>query len=185
MTNLSRFIDYCIVLFLSTSGLRAAEAITIRWKDLDVIELADNQVKWVISFIGKGGVEVNGHEIYEGAVVALVNLHLSVFGDMYDDNTLLIDRSGNPFNYFGLYMRVRRMAERAKQAGIIRKSLSLTPHTFRRTYCSLLFKSGMSIKALQIKSRHKDVSTLLKHYVVDEQDASPIFNKILKLKENM
>jgi len=44
------FLNYCIVFMLVTSGLRAAELLQLRWKDIEYFE-----GEWTASFIGKGG----------------------------------------------------------------------------------------------------------------------------------
>lgn len=49
--------------------------------------------------------------------------------------------------------------------------LDFTPHTMRRTYLTLLWRRGVSEAVLARIAGHKDISTLLRHYLaVDEDD---------------
>jgi hypothetical protein len=37
----------------------------------------------------------------------------------------------------------------------------------------------MGIKAIQAKTRHANIETLVKHYIYEVEDASPYINKII------
>jgi integrase len=42
----------------------------------------------------------------------------------------------------------------------------------RRTYATTLYKRGMGLKAIQAKTRHRSMDTLLAHYIHDEELAA-------------
>ena len=52
-------------------------------------------------------------------------------------------------------------------------------HLFRRTYATCLYRAGMGIKAIQAKTRHASIGTLVKHYIYEVEDASPYLKKLI------
>lgn len=57
--------------------------------------------------------------------------------------------------------------------------LPFSPHLFRRSYATLLYKSGMKLKAIQNLTRHANIETLCKHYVDDSELATPYLAQAL------
>jgi integrase len=57
--------------------------------------------------------------------------------------------------------------------------LPIHTHLLRRTYATLLYREGMKIRAIQEKTRHSNIETLMKHYVHDDDLASPYLEKII------
>lgn len=56
---------------------------------------------------------------------------------------------------------------------------SITPHTFRHTFCTRMIESGMNIKAVQYMMGHSKVNVTLDIYShIDEQYVANEFNKI-------
>jgi integrase len=68
---------------------------------------------------------------------------------------------------------MKRIGSAARAAGVLSRDLQFSPHLFRRTYATLLYKSGMKLKAIQTLTRHADIDTLCKHYVDDREAAAP------------
>ena len=82
--------------------------------------------------------------------------------------------------YHTLWQRVRLVGARARTEGILRRELQFSPHLFRRSYATALYKSGMGPKAIQEKTRHANIEVLTKHYISDEEPASGYLSKILQ-----
>lgn len=78
-----------------------------------------------------------------------------------------------------LWYRIKQIGMKAKENGIIKRDITLSPHLFRRAYAPSLYRSGMSIKAIQEKTRHASINTLIKHYIHDEEPAAPYLEKML------
>lgn len=173
--------NYSMVLMLLTSGLRAAEVCQLRWGDLEYEEGGI----WTASFIGKGGKEAS-QEIYAPALEAAKEFFRAQFKrDPEKEDYLFYSLPAypgdqpRPMTPHRLWVRVRQLGEAAKEAGIIKRDLNFSPHLFRRSFATLLYKSGMKIKAIQEKTRHANIDVLMKHYIHDEDPASPYFEWLL------
>jgi integrase len=68
---------------------------------------------------------------------------------------------------------------RAKKEGFIKRNIVISLHLFRRTYTTCLYCAGMSIKAIQAKTRYANISTLVKHYIYKLEDASPYLKRLI------
>lgn len=172
--------DYAIVFMLVTSGLRAAELVQLRWKDLELLEGT-----WTARFVGKGGKDAE-QELFTPAVEACRAYFRAQFGrDPGSADALFWTQPSfdgdppRPLPYHSLWRRVREVGRAAQEAGIITRELDFSPHLFRRSYATCLYKSGMGIKAIQEKTRHANIEVLVKHYIHDEEPASPYFAKML------
>ncbi len=170
-------VDHAMIFFLLTSGLRAAEMLSLRWEDFDL-----NDGAWTAWFVAKGGKRTE-HEIYGPAVEAARASYQRVFrrDPKPDDKLFWIPANGDiarPMSYATLWHRCMRIGERLRAAGLIRKSLQFTPHLFRRSYITGLYRSGMKLKALQKKSRHRSTEILINHYIDDSEAATPYLDKI-------
>lgn len=80
-----------------------------------------------------------------------------------------------PLPYHTLYRRIVGIGEITRKAGIITRELEFTPHLLRRSIITQLSKASMRAKALHKFSRHSSVSTLMKHYIDDEEPARKYF----------
>ena len=86
-----------------------------------------------------------------------------------------------PMTPHRLWVRIKDIGSRARAGEIIKRDLQFSPHLFRRTYATLLYKSGMGLKAIQAKTRHANIEVLAKHYISDDEPASPYFDKVLNI----
>ena len=163
---------------LAGSGLRAAELCGLRWRDLDQVDGV-----WVARFTGKGDKSAE-QEIYAPAVEAT----LEVFRKQHrrdprpDDAIfytipLLSTQTVTPMKAHTLWARVARVGKLAREAGILTRDLQFSPHLFRRSYATALYKSGMGLKAIQEKTRHSNITTLTEHYIDDAAPATPFLRK--------
>ena len=171
--------DYAMVYNLVTSGLRASELCQLHWGGLEYLEGT-----WTANFIGKGAKEA-AQELYGPAVDAARVYFIKQFGRQPEkEDYLFYSLAAYPGDYprpitaHRLWVRIKEIGERAQAAGIIKRDLNFSPHLFRRTYATLLYKSGMKIKAIQEKTRHASIDVLVKHYIHDEEPASPYFERI-------
>lgn len=173
--------DHAIVFMLVTSGLRASELCQLRFRDLEL----DESGTWKAVFTGKGGEDAE-QELYTPALEAARAYFAEQFNrDPRPDDYLLYSlpafngdapRKLTPHR---LWVRVKSIGERAKEAGVIKRDINFSPHLFRRSYATVLYKSGMKIKAIQEKTRHASIETLVKHYVYDDDPASPFLQAAL------
>ena len=169
--------DHAAILFLLTSGLRANELLSLRWGDLEQSESG-----WTATFTGKGGRKAE-QELYAGAVEAARGYFKASFQRDPGAEDFLFwteDGEARPLSYHTLWHRIGRIGKQAQKLGIIRGSLQFTPHLFRRSYITALYRSGMRLKALQKKSRHRSLDVLIAHYIDDSEAAAPYLAKILE-----
>ena len=167
--------NYAITFMLVTSGLRAAELIQLKWRDLENFEGV-----WTAKFIGKGDREAE-QELYAPAVEAcreyFVLQHSREPGP--EDDLFYTypegPRRSDRMSYNTLWHRISQIGKAAREKGIIKRDIQFSPHLFRRSYATLLYKSGMKLKAIQEKTRHASIEVLTKHYIHDNEPASPYF----------
>ncbi len=172
-------VDYAMIFMILTSGLRAAEMLSIRYEDID---FSDDIC--TASFIAKGGKRVE-HELYKPAVEAARASFRAMFqrdpapqDHLYWITAQAEGEVDRRMTYHTLWHRVIAIGERVKVASLIRSSIEFTPHLFRRSYITQLYRSGMKLKALQSKSRHRSMEILVNHYVDDSEPAAPYLDKI-------
>lgn len=174
--------NYAICLTLVTTGLRASELCQLNWKALDYSE-----GKYTAYFTGKGGLDAE-QEIPAMAIEATKQYFRAQYhrqphtdnGDrfFYASETF----PGKELSFLKvptLWRRLKAIDKRARAAGVLTRDLQFSPHLFRRTFASLLFREGMDVKALQGATRHANVETLMKHYVDSSESTSPYWTKIL------
>jgi integrase/recombinase XerD len=171
--------DYAIVFMLVTSGLRSAELCQLKWSDLEF-----HEGSWKARFIGKGG-HWDEQELYPAAVQACREYFRAKFNrdPLPTDALFWTEERYNgdlprPLTYHTLWQRITTLGKAARLIGIIKRELSFSPHLFRRSYATLLDKSGMHLKAIQEKTRHASIEVLAKHYIDDSEPASPHFDKL-------
>ena len=87
-----------------------------------------------------------------------------------------------------VWQMLKDMGKVAREKGIVKREIIWSCHMLRRTYATCLYRAGMKIRAIQAKTRHENIQTLLKHYVVDEDSAKPYIDKFVgisnKIDEN-
>lgn len=173
--------DYAIVFMLSTSGLRASELCQLRWQDLDY-----SDGTWTARFTGKGSLAAE-QELYGPAVESCrLYFRAAMHRDARPEDALFWTSPAvpggqpAPVRYHVLWHRVRQVGARARGAGILKRELQFSPHLFRRSYATALYKSGMGLKAIQEKTRHASIEVLTRHYISDEEKAGGYFDKILQ-----
>jgi integrase/recombinase XerD len=166
--------NHAMIFTLVTSGLRASELCQLTWGDLDLTEGV-----WTARFIGKGDKQAE-QELYTPAVEACRSYFMTVHGRAPQPSDALFwtlpaypGDVARPMTYHTLWNRVREVGTQAVAAGVLTRELQFSPHLFRRSYATLLYKSGMGLKAIQEKTRHANIEVLCKHYISDEEPATP------------
>ncbi len=165
--------DHAIIYTLITSGLRSFELCQLKWKNIEYFE--GNITAF---FTGKGGTEAE-QELYGPAVEACGEYFKKAFHRQPKPDDFLFytvpSYNGEEMRSLkpsALWDRVKKAGGSAKDAGIIKRDINITPHTFRRSYATILSKSGMGLKAIQVKTRHANIETLAKHYIDDSEPAA-------------
>ena len=74
-------------------------------------------------------------------------------------------------------MQSRRRVRPSRSPGSSALTSRSVPHLFRRTYATLLYRAGMRVKAVQSRTLHASVDTLLRHYIDDNEDAATYLDK--------
>ena len=151
--------------------------LSLRWEDLD-----HSEDVWTARFTAKGGKSTE-HEIYAPAVQTARESFQATFkrDPAPTDHLFWIPANGDiarPMTYHTLWHRIAQIGARVKAAGLVRNSLEFTPHLMRRSYITQLYRSGMKLKALQKKSRHRNMEILVNHYIDDSEPATPYLDKI-------
>lgn len=170
-----------MVFLAVTSGLRASELCALKWGDLDNMDGA-----WVARFIGKGDKSAE-QELYGPAVQCCLDLYRARTrrASTLPDDPLFTTSpvfSGQPparMTAHVFWDRMRRIGKAARAAGVINRELQFSPHLLRRSYATLLYNSGMGLKAIQTKTRHSSITTLTEHYIDDSTPATPFLEKAL------
>jgi integrase len=155
--------EHAAIFMLVTSGLRASELLQLRWKDISF-----NEGAWTAVFTGKGSLEAE-QELYGPAVEVLRSLRRSTAPE-----ARLFE-----LDYHQLWAHVSAMGKLARERGILTRDVQFSPHLFRRTYATLLYRAGMGLKAIQCKTRHASLEVLAKHYIDDSEPASPVLERAL------
>ena len=172
--------NYTLVFMLVTSGLRASELCSLRWKDIEYFE-----GRWTACFVGKGDKEAE-QELYGPAVEVYKVYFRKHFGrgpkpedHLFWTVPVLKDERPAPMNPHALWYRIKKIGREVMVDRCNKRDINFSPHLFRRTYATALYRSGMKLKAIMEKTRHSNIDVLAKHYISDEEPASPYFEKML------
>lgn len=166
--------DYAISAFLLYSGLRSAELLGLRWRD---IEYDDELGVWFASGVGKGNQPFYQEIADSEAVEATRRYFRKQFRrDPRPDEHLFYSaplpmHSVAPLTYAALYSRIKAIGEKVRGAGVVTRKLAWSPHMFRRTVASILHTNGMPPVAIQHFLRHSSFETTSKHYIDTHEHA--------------
>ena len=159
---------YSAIFMLVTSGMRCAELCNLRWEDIEEIDGT-----YFANFIGKGNKPAH-QELFEPALSSLNRKGEYLFTRIDDDRKL---------DNHALWYQISEVGKEARAAGIIGQGRRVTfsPHLFRRCFCTLLNKAGMTIPEVAENSRHSNISTLTKHYIDSREPTTPFLTKIFNV----
>ena len=167
-----------LVRFLLATGLRAAEACSLTWGDLERKERPDGSPVWVVHGVGKGNRKFT-QEIADpgGKVVPALRY---VFRRQHRRNPRPSDallwslhdaaKVIRPLSYCACY---RRIVELRKRQPVVHNSdIAWTPHMLRRTAGTILSDAGMPLVGVSAFLRHRNIQTTAAHYVRSHHAAS-------------
>lgn len=147
--------DEAIILVLLDTGLRATEFINLVGRDIDM-KTGTLHVQ-----AGKGGKD---RIIYIGnrTLKQLARYYMVRGRPKDEDRIWLNERTGEPLTDMGLRQFLKKLGNRV---GV----KNCTPHSFRRAFCIMSLRSGMSIYHLQKLMGHAGIE-VLKQYLALVQD---------------
>lgn len=74
---------------------------------------------------------------------------------------------------------MKAIGEAARKAGVVTRPVTFSPHLFRRTYATVLYKRGMGLKAIQRLTRHRNIEVLAEHRIDDRELPTGYFDAVL------
>ena len=166
---------------LILAGLRIGEALALRWRDVELLadppritvartwdpasklEGADHRgVEGPVKTGEEGSVTIGRH------LLATLLEHKAAAAFSADDDLVFATSQGRHQNPSNFRKRVLAPAVEAASGRLGERDLpaipTITPHSLRHTYCSLLISDGVDISTVAAQMRHADVSTTLKVY---------------------
>lgn len=161
---------YGLVALLVGTGLRASEACALTWGD---VEQDRDAGAWFVVGIGKGGKPFRQEVGLPEALEALAR-------GSGREGPLLRRQDGSAMDRQALHYQVARIGRAATEAGVVSgtRRVQWSPHLFRRTFATVLYRAGVKVKALAELTRHASVETLTTHYVDDHERSAPIFARV-------
>lgn len=167
---------YVFFHFLAYTGLRKGEALSLTWDDLNFEEGYVDVNKTTATRMGENGVrELTVHKMTKNGE------HRTVTIDQYTTSLLKKHKLSQPARTTLVFPaskdNTRHMhgqtANKAMRT-IIRKNdlKEINAHELRHTHCSLLFEAGVSMKEVQHRLGHKDISVTMNIYAHVTQSRS-------------
>lgn len=154
-----------IVYILLYTGVRVSELVNIKLTDIDYLTSH-------LQVVGKGG---KWREIpLKSEVLVLLREYIKE------------ERSASVFHQSG-YLLVSQRAERMHRDAVrnwlekisIDLEYKLHPHLFRRTFCTRLWKLGISLTTISKLSGHSSISTLVNFYIqTSREDKMDAVNRL-------
>lgn len=142
-----------LIALLGGRGLRIAEACS-----LDIADLTHVRGYDMITFVGKG----NKHETIPLAVPVAHAVHTAI--DDRTDGPILLNKWRKRMTRANATLLIRQIAASAVLPATV------TPHSFRRAFCSTLLASGVPLPDVQAAMRHSNPATTM---IYDRRAKSP------------
>jgi len=161
---------YGLVALLVGTGLRASEACSLTWAD---VEHDQDAGAWFVVGVGKGSKPFRQEVGIPEALEALAK-------GSGREGPLLRRADGRPMDRQALHYQVSRVGAAAEAAHVVTgtRRIQWSPHLFRRTYATVLYHAGVKVKALAELTRHASVETLSAHYLDDRERSAPVFARV-------
>jgi integrase len=158
-TSLRGLQDYALIRLAVTSGMRAAELVSLRWENL-----SNSEGIWKATFIGKGD-KMRTIQLEAESVQAAVVAFSGRFGrkpvsfDHVLQGTHTGRSTGDGISKSAVHLRIKAIAARARRAGILRENLAVSTHTMRHTCATRLVGAGVPLDAVQRHLGHSSINT--------------------------
>ena len=152
--------DRAMLELLYSSGLRVAEIVSLRWRDLDAGE-------GMLRVTGKGS-KTRIVPVGRQALEALAALRAQDRGE--DDALILRGRHGKPLGTNGVRTRLKR---RAREQGVWKR---VYPHLMRHSCASHLLESSGNLRAVQELLGHADIGTTQIYTHLDFQHLAKVYD---------
>ena len=157
--------DKVIMSVLYDSGVRLDELIGLKIRDLN---LSDDCIR--IKIRGKGNKERT--DILSSKTSALIRQYLSEYHAEINLNTpfiyTIIKGSCGAMSARNVQKLIKKYADKVRESYSLPESVS--PHTFRRTRGTLLYRDGVPLEAIAIKLGHSYTKTTRDHYTSPSND---------------
>jgi integrase/recombinase XerD len=140
--------DKTILMLLYGSGLRVSELVALEVNDLFLEE-------GIIKVLGKGNKE---RLVPIGEkTIRQVELYLQYYrghvADKQSGAQLILNQQGNSLSRISIFKTIKKLAEKAG----INKTIS--PHTLRHTFATVLIEAGADLRAVQQMLGHQSITT--------------------------
>ena len=143
-----------LVTLLASTGVRAAEAATIQWQDINLEEGTLHIPK------GKGGKERKLGLM--PALISLIKDETSSRARIYPAMALLVNAKGKPMDRYAIYRKLKRIGGRI--------GINAHPHALRRAFVTINANKGRSLVILQRSCGHSDIKTTMSYCLTAEQE---------------
>jgi len=150
--------DYALLLFLYNTGARASEAAGARIADLNLEDFPSAR------FLGKGK-KVRYCPLWSLTVQTLRD----VVAGREDQESVFLNRCGQPITRFGVYFVVQRSVEKASDKLASLRSKAVSVHWIRHTTAVHLLRSGVDINTIRAWLGHVSLDTTHVYAEVDLQ----------------
>lgn len=144
-----------LILFLYFTGLRASEVSNLKWNHID-----GNR----INTYGKG----RKHRI------VFIKEELLNWNNKWQSEYIFCNMKGKQLTTKRISIIVKQMTKRTT----IKKEV--TPHTFRRSYCTNFIKAGGNIKIVSKLMGHSKIETTARYMHFTEKDMANEYKRLIK-----
>ena len=140
--------DYALLLFLYNTGARVSEA----------VQLTAGDISWgntpAVQLLGKGN-KARWCPIWTRTEEVLKR----IVADRTEQQSVFLNRLGQPLTRYGIYSLVHRTVEKTSQAVPSLKAKRISPHCLRHTCAVHLLRSGVDINTIRAWLGHVSLDT--------------------------
>lgn len=140
--------DKLVLMMLYGSGLRVSELVSLKLDDLYFEEE-------FIKVLGKGNKErlVPLSNKTAKQIKQYLQYYYNEFQTQQTGNNLIINQRGNPISRIYIFKVIKKLAEKAQL------SKSISPHTLRHSFATVMIEAGADLRAVQQMLGHENLTT--------------------------
>jgi len=171
--------NYAILRFGVTSGMRAAELVSLRWENISEL---DGTFK--ATFIGKGS-KKRTIQLEAEAVDAVRSAFRARYGRTPKPDELVFHglptgRGDNVgMSKPCLHTRIKHIAHCGVVDGVLRANLHMSAHTMRHSCATMMLAAGVDIRTVQKHLGHSSIETTAR-YLHNDADLTDTFSNMHK-----